>query len=43
MLAEKEIHLDEQEWGECDSVDVYQQILEQKRKRGYVDYSELIV
>ena len=37
-LGEKDIELDD-----FDAEDVYRQILEQKRKRGYVDYSELVV
>ena len=37
-LGEKNIELDE-----FDAEKVYNQILEQKRKRGYVDYSELVV
>ena len=42
-LGTKEIHLEEQELDEFYSEDVYRQILEQKRRRGYVDYSELVV
>ena len=37
-LGEKDIELDE-----FDAETVYNQILDQKRKRGYVDYSELVV
>ena len=37
-LGEKDIELDE-----FDAEKVYNQILDQKRKRGYVDYSELVV
>ena len=37
-LGEKDIELDE-----FDAEKVYNQILEQKRKRGYVDVSELVV
>ena len=42
-LGEKIIELEEEVFDEFDSEDVYRQILEQKRKRGYVDYSELVV
>ena len=42
-LGTKEIHLEEQELDEFDSENAYRQILEQKRRQGYVDYSELVV
>ena len=42
-LGEKIIELEEEVFDEFDSEDVYRQILEQKRKRGYVDYLELVV
>tara|TARA_B100000131_G_C17978827_1_gene557714 strand:- start:81 stop:209 length:129 start_codon:yes stop_codon:yes gene_type:complete len=30
------------DWEEFDSEDIWNQIIEMKKKRGYVDYSELV-
>ena len=41
-VGEKEEELPD-DLDEFDAVDIYNQICEQRRKRGYVDYSELRV